>query len=70
MNKELRIFRGVINALTWMIVGMTLMSRFYCISMDITSGFNYIGWDTVAIILGGLTAVHLLMWFDPSFKEQ
>ena len=70
MNKELRIFRGVINALTWMLIGMTFMSRLYCSNLGITSGPHYIGWDTVAFIVGGLAAVHLLMWFDPSFKEQ
>ncbi len=70
MDKELRFFRGVINALTWLIVGMTFSSLLYCISMGITSGPHYVGWDTVAFIVGGLAAVHLLMWFDPSFKEQ
>ena len=65
-----RTVRGIINAVTWMLVGMVLMARYHCISMGITSGFNYVGWDTVAYILGGLAAVHLLMWFDPTFKEQ
>ena len=65
-----RTFRSIINAVTWMLVGMVLMSRYICISMNITSGFNYIGWDTVAYILGGLAVVHLLMWFDPTFKDQ
>ena len=70
MNKELRIVRGVINALTWLIVGMVFMSRLYCNNLGITSGPMYIGWDTVWFVLGGLAGIHLLMWFDPSFREQ
>lgn len=70
MNKELRIVRSVINAVTWLLVGMTFMSRMYCINLGITSGPMYIGWDTVAVVLGGLAGIHAIMWFDPSFKEQ
>jgi hypothetical protein len=70
MDKELRFFRGVINAFTWFIVGMTFMSRMYCINLGITSGPMYIGWSTVAVVLGGMTGIHLLMWLDPSFKER
>ena len=70
MNKELRIARGVINAITWFLVGMTVMSRIYCINLGITSGPMFIGWDTLAVVLGGLAGLHTIMWFDPSFKEQ
>ena len=70
MNKELHFFRGAINALTWLIVGMALMARAYCSNLGITSGPQFIGWDAVAVVLGGLAAIHLVMWFDPSFKEQ
>lgn len=65
-----KFFIRVIHALTWFIVGMTFMSRFYCISLGITSGPQYIGWDTVAVVLGGLAGMHLLMWIDPVFKER
>lgn len=70
MNKELRFFRGVINAITWLIAGMALMSRMYCINLGITSGPMYIGWDTVAVVFGGLAGMHLLMLIDPAFKER
>jgi len=66
---EVRIVKGFVNALTWFIVGMTFMSRMYCINLGITSGVNYIGWDTVAFVVGGLLAIHAMLWFDPSFKE-
>jgi len=29
----------------------------------------YIGWDTVAIVIGGLFALQAIIKFDPSFKE-
>jgi hypothetical protein len=70
MNKELRIVRSVINAVTWLLVGMTLMSRMYCINLGITSGPMFIGWSTVAVVLGGMAGIHLVMWLDPSFKED
>ena len=70
MNKELRIFRGVINALTWMIFGMTFSSLLYCNKLGITSGPMYIGWDTALFVFGGVGGMHLLMWLDPSFREQ
>ena len=60
MNKELRIVRGVLNALTWTIIGMTIMAFKY-------SG---IGWDTVLIVFLGLAMIRAVMHFDPSFKER
>ena len=65
-----RTFCSIINAVTWMLIGMVLMSRYLCISMGITSRPHYVGWDNVAYILGGLAGMHLVMWFDPTFKEQ
>jgi hypothetical protein len=62
--------RGVINALTWFIIGMVFMSRMYCINLGITSGVNYIGWDTVVFTVGGLLMVQIMLWFDPSFKDD
>ena len=59
----------VIDALMWFIIGMTFMARLYCIKYNITSGVDYIGWDTVAIVVGGLIAVRLVVAFDPSFRK-
>ena len=62
--------RGVINALTWFIIGMVFMSRMYCINLGITSGNNYIGWDAVVFTVGGLLMVQIMLWFDPSFRDD
>ena len=62
--------KNVINTLTGMIIGMLFMSMFYCQQLGITSGPMYIGWDTVAFTLAGLIAIHIIVWFDPSFKEE
>lgn len=59
----------VIDALMWFIIGMTVMARLYCIKYNITSGVDYIGWDTVAIVIGGLIATRLVVAFDPSFRK-
>jgi hypothetical protein len=67
---EVRIVKGIVNALVMFITGMVFMSRIYCINLNITSGPMYIGWDTVAVTLGGLLMIKILMWFDPSFKED
>jgi hypothetical protein len=66
---EVRLVKGFVNALAWFIIGMTFMSRMYCINLDITSGPMYIGWDTVTIVVCGLLALKAILWFDPSFKE-
>ena len=66
---EVRIVKGIVNALSMFIFGMALMGRMYCINLGITSGPMYIGWDTVAVVLGGLAGIHAIMWFDPSFAE-
>jgi len=62
--------RRVVDALTWFIIGMVFMSRMYCINLGITSGNNYIGWDVVVFTVGGLLMVQILLWFDPSFKDD
>ena len=67
---EVRIFNKIINALTWLIVGMTFASWLYCNKLGITSGPMYIGTDTVWIVVGGLAGINLFRWFDPSFREQ
>jgi UDP-N-acetylglucosamine enolpyruvyl transferase len=69
MNKEVRLIRGVLSALTWLIVGMTLMARFYTVRFDLTGG-DAIGWDTVAILFTGLALIHVVLRLDPSFKED
>ena len=60
-----KFFIRVLHAITWLIIGMVFMARFYCNSLNITSGPLYIGWDTVAVTLGGLAGMHLLLWIDP-----
>ena len=65
-----RYIKGFVNALSMFILGMALMGRMYCINLGITSGPMYIGWDTVAVVLGALAGIRLLMLIDPAFKEQ
>ena len=65
-----RYIKGFVNALSMFITGMVLMSRMYCINLGITSGPMYIGWDTVAVVLFGLIGIHVVVWFDPSFRED
>lgn len=60
----------IIDALMWFIFGMTFMARMYCIKYNITSGGDYIGWDTVAILVGGLACIRLIVALDPSFKKD
>ncbi len=68
---ELKVIRGLIQAMTWMLAGMVVMARTYCHDLAIpeTSPL-YIGMDTVAITAGALVMFQLLLWIDPSFKEQ
>ena len=65
-----RIIKGFVSALSMLIIGMVFMSRFYCIALGIESGPMYIGWDTVGFTLAGLLAIRVVVWFDPSFKEE
>jgi len=67
---EVRIVKGIVNALSMFIIGMVFMSRLYCINLGITSGPMFIGWDTVAFVILGLLAIQGVVWFDPSFKEE
>ena len=67
---QVRIIKGFVNALSMFIIGMVFMSRFYCIALGIESGPMYIGWDTVGFTLAGLLAIRVVVWFDPSFKEE
>ena len=68
---ELKLIRGLIQAMTWMLVGMVVMARTYCHDLAIpeTSPL-YIGMDTVAITAVVLVMFQLLLWLDPSFQEQ
>ncbi len=65
-----RHIKWFVNAMSMFITGMVVMSRMYCINLGIESGPMYIGWDTVAVVLFGLVAIHVIVWFDPSFKED
>jgi len=65
---EARIVKWFVNAMTWLLIGMVLMARRYFINLGITSGAMYIGWDTVAFVIGGLFALQAIIKFDPSFK--
>jgi heme/copper-type cytochrome/quinol oxidase subunit 4 len=69
MNKEVRFVRAVLNALTWLIIGMTLMARFYTAKFHLTGG-DAIGWDMVAVVLIGLALIQAVLHLDPSFKED
>jgi hypothetical protein len=60
----------VIDALMWFVIGMTLMARFYCAKYNITSGADYIGWDTALIVIGGVVGMRLVVMLDPSFKAD
>ena len=64
-----KLFTRTIGALTWMIVGMVMMSMLYCNKLGITSGPMYIGWDTALVVLGALAGMRLLMVIDPAFRE-
>ena len=63
-------FKTAIDLITGALFGMVFMSMFYCQHLGITSGTMYIGWDTAAFTLGGVMAMRMLMWIDPSFKVR
>jgi hypothetical protein len=60
----------VIDALMWFSIGMTLMARFYCAKYNITSGADYIGWDTALIVIGGVIGMRLVVMIDPTFNTD
>jgi len=59
----------VIDALVWLIIGMTTMARLYCTKYDITSGPDYISWGTAATVIIGIAVMRWVVSLDPSFKE-
>jgi hypothetical protein len=59
----------VIDALLWLIVGMALMARFYTVKYNL-AGADAIGWDTVAIVIGGVVGARLLLLVDPAFRSK
>ncbi len=59
----------VIDALVWLIIGMAIMAGLYCAKYNITGG-DYIGWDTVAIVVGGVLCMRWVVSLDPSFKNN
>ena len=67
---EVRFIKGLINLMTGFLIGMMVMAGLYCNALHITSGAMYIGWDTITIVCLSLTALHVLVHFDPSFKTK
>ena len=67
---SVRIIKGFVNALSMFLVGAALMGRWYCIELGITSGPMFIDWFSVGVMMFGLVAIHVIVWFDPSFKEE
>ena len=70
IDMEVRLVRGFIQAMTWMLFGMLLMAHLYCHDLGITSGPMYVGWDTTAIVGVCLLMFQVLLRFDPSFKDD
>ena len=67
---QVRIIKGFVNALSMFIVGASLMGRWYCVELGITSGPMFIDWTSVIVTTLGLIAVQAIVHFDPSFKEE
>jgi hypothetical protein len=67
---EVRIIKGFVNALSMFIIGAAFMGRWYCIELGITSGPMFIDWMSVVVCSLGLAAIQVIVWFDPSFKEE
>ena len=59
----------VIDALVWLVIGMAIMARLYCIKYNITSGADYISWSTALIVIGGVLGMRWVVSLDPTFKE-
>ena len=59
----------VIDAILWLIVGMTIMAALYSAKYNIT-GVDFISWSTAAIVIGGLAGARFLVWLDPSFRAK
>lgn len=68
---ELKLIRGLLQSMIWMLAGMVVMARTYCHDLQIpeTSPL-FIGMDTVAITAVVLVMFQLLLWLDPSFQEE
>ena len=67
---EVRFIKGFVNALSMFIFGAAIMGRWYCIELGITSGPMFIDWVSVGVVTAGLIGLHIIIWFDPSFKEE
>ena len=67
---QVRIIKGFVNALSMFIVGASLMGRWYCVELGITSGPMFIDWMSVIVTTLGLVAIQIIVRFDPSFKEE
>ena len=60
----------VIDALVWLIIGMTIMARLYCIKYDIISGADYISGGMSAVVIGGVLCMRWVVSLDPSSKNN
>ena len=67
---EVRIVKAFIHAMVWMLVGMVVMAHIYCYNLGITSGPMFIDWMTLWVTGGALVMFELLLFFDPSFKDD
>ena len=67
---EVRFIKGFVNALSMFIFGASIMGRWYCIELGITSGPMFIDWFSVGVMSAGLVAIQIIVRFDPSFKEE
>jgi hypothetical protein len=66
----MEVVRNIVHAVTWMLMGMVMMARFFCNQLAIDSHSPlFIGWDTVAFTAAALMVIQALVWLDPSFKE-
>jgi hypothetical protein len=60
----------VIDALVWLIIGMTIMARLYCTKYNITDGADYISWGTAATVIIGVAVMRWVVSLDPSFRKD
>lgn len=67
---QVRIIKGFVNALSMFMLGAALMGRWYCVHLGITSGPMFLDWTSIGVMTAGLIAIHIIVWFDPSFKEE
>lgn len=64
-----RFVTRVVDALVWLIIGMTIMARLYCTKYNITDGADYISWSMALLIIGGVLCMRWVVSLDSSSKE-